>query len=481
MLRRFLPLTVLLLAGAPVAHATNLWQVWQLAKANDPAFQQALATRNASMQAKPQAWAQLMPSLDLSAGRTWDNSSSQSVYPYTTPPKDTHSARNTRQNSWGATLTQTLFNWQQFKSLQGADHTVAEAEANYEATLQGLIVSVSQAYFNVLNAQDNLNADMANMKALSKQYEQSQQQYKVGLIAITGVKEAEAGYDQAKAQVITDRQALDQAREALRAITGRYIPHLDSPRARLPLHGPQPEDVSNWVKQGMQSNPSLIAAQQAQKVAENQVSQQQAGYMPTLGLTLTHSYNNTSGTGSTDYPAPNQYNNQSIGSDNSIALTLNWNIFNGGATRSLVKQYQYQADAAMASEITQRRTVEQQVRNAYLAVLSGIASVKANRQSVEASQVSLKATEAGLKVGTRTTLDVLTARNTLLNSQKSYYSARYNYMLSVLQLEQAAGTLNTKDLRRLNSWLSPASATSPTPATANMAAPAATMGGALQN
>jgi len=477
MLRRILPLTALLLAGAPLAHATDLWQVWQLAKANDPAFQQALANRNASMQAKPEAWAQLLPSIDLNASRTWDNRTGEQLSIYSNPPANIKSTSNTRNTQWGATLTQTLFNWQQIKSVQGADHSVAEAEATYEAALQGLIVSVSQAYFNVLNAQDILNADMANMKALSKQYEQSQQQYKVGLIAITGVKEAEAGYDQAKAQVITDRQSLAQAREGLRAITGRYIPDLDSPREKLPLQSPQPENAASWVQQGLQSNPNLIASQEAQKVAESQVSQQEGGYLPSVNLVLQHTRTSSTGHGSIDNPS-SQFPSSSNGSDSQIGLQLSWNIFSGGATRALTKQYRYQADSAMAQEISQRRSVEQQVRNAYLAVLSGIASVQANRQSVEASQVSLKATEAGLKVGTRTTLDVLTARNTLLNSQKAYYNARYTYMIAVLQLEQAAGTLNSKDLQRLNDWLTPARSPAPPTETGTLAAPAGTMGSA---
>lgn len=477
MLRRIMLLPLLLAVGAPLAHATDLWQVWQLAQANDPAFQQAKATRNASMQAKPQAWAQLLPSVDLSASRTWNNTSGSSVYAFTNPPSSINSTSNTRNNQWGATLTQTLFNWKQFKSVQGADFTVAEAEANYESTMQGLMVSVSQAYFNVLNAKDNLNADTANLKALAKQYETSQQQYKVGLIAITGVKEAEAGYDQAKAQVITDRQALDQAREALRAITGQYIPDLQSPRARLPLKTPQPENVNDWVHQAMQNNPALAAAQQAQKAAQSQVSQQEGGYMPSLNLVLQRMRNSTTGHGSNTFnPA---FPDQSSGADNSIALQLSWNIFSGGSTRSLVKQAQDQSDAAMAQEISQRRTVEQNVRNAYLAVLSGIASVKANRQSVEASRVSLQATEAGLKVGTRTTLDVLTARKSLLDAQKAYYSARYNYMVAVLQLEQAAGTLSPQDIKRLNAWLAPVGASAPAAATSG-AMPAATTGSAQQ-
>jgi len=460
MLRRMLISAGLLAALAPLAHATDLWQVWQLAKANDPAFKQAAANRNASMEAKPQAWAQLMPSIDLNASRTWDNNASDRLNFFGSQVVPVNSSSNTTENQWGAQLTQTLFNWQRITALQGADYSVAQAQATYEATTQNLIVSVAQAYFNVLNARDVLDADTANQQALSKQYEQSQQQYKVGLAAITGVKQSEAAYEQARAQVIADRQSLAQAEEALRAITGRYIKDLEAPKSKLPLNPPDPHSAKAWVKRGLDQNPNLMAAQMSQKAAQNQVTQQEGGYMPSVNLVLQHTHQATGGNssyyvpggGSTRSPA------DSHSTDNQIGLQLSWNIFNGGATRSSVKQSQYQADAAMAQEISQRRSVEQNVRNAYLAVLSGIAQVQATRQSVASSKVSLQATQAGLKVGTQTVLDVLTSRKDLLSAQKSYYNARYGYLVSVLQLEQAAGTLSPDDIKRLNAWLVPRSA-----------------------
>lgn len=474
MARCALLVSLLAALAAPAAHATDLWQVWQMAKANDPAFRQAEANRNASMQAKPEAWANLFPSIDLSAGRNWNNNSGSSVYPYTQPARTIDSTTNVRQDQLQATLTQTLFNWQQFQAVKGGDLAVAEAEATYQSTLQGLIVSVAQAYFNVLNARDILNADIANERALAKQYQQTEEQYKVGLTAITGVKEAEAGWDQAKAQVIVDRQTLAQSEEALRAITGTYVGDLEEPRPNLPLNPPQPESAQAWVQRALAQNPALAAAQLQSKIAENQVSQQQAGYMPQLDLTLQHTKGWTSGHGSNSFAG--QFPSQSNSSDNTIGLQLSWNLFSGGATRAVVRQYQYQADSAMAKEIAQRRSVEQQVRNAYLAVLSGIAQVQATSQTVAAARVSLQATEAGLQVGTRTTLDVLTARSTLLSDQKAFYNARYTYLVAILQLEQAAGSVSPDNVKQLNQLLSPAAAPSSAPAA--MSAPVPMTGAA---
>ena len=351
---RALILTILTLALLPTAHAADLWQVWQLARSNDPAFRQAEATRRASMQDRPAAWARLFPSISLTANRTWSNTSSSALRFFGgSQVIPVNSTSNDRRDQWGAQLTQPLFNWQLFQALHGADLSVAQAEARYHATIQGLIVTTAQAYFNVLNARDNLNADRADARALAKQYEQVTQQYKVGLAAITGVKQAEAGYDRARALVIGSRQALAQAEEALRAITGRYGRRLAAPRAALPLIPPRPTRVGAWVTRGLSENPTLVASRLSVQIASNLVAQQQAGYLPQLSLVLSHTRQSLSGKsaysfgGGAGFASPDR----SQMSNNQIALQLSWNIFSGGATRAATRKAEFQTDVAQARDI----------------------------------------------------------------------------------------------------------------------------------
>lgn len=458
----------------PCAHAMDLWQVWQLARTNDPAFRQAQSTVKAAQEDKPAAWAQLFPSINLTASRTWTNSDSSGLRFFGgTQSIPLESTSNDRQDQWGAQLSQPIFNWQLIKAVGGADISVAQAEAQYRATVQGLILTVAQAYFGVLQAKDNLDADLANQLALEKQFQEVTQQYKVGLVAITGVKQAQAGYDQAKAQVIASRQSLAQAQEALRAIIGRVPSALSAPKANLPLNPPKPDSATAWVHRGLQDNPNLVASRLGFKLAQNQVSQTQAGYLPQINLLLSHTRQSLLGNSS--YSSPTgafQSPDQSSGSTNEIALDFSWNIFSGGATRAATRKAEFQADAASAASATEHRTVVQDVRNAFLGVLSGIAQVQATRQSVVAAHVALQATQAGLKVGTQTVLDVLNARNTYLTAEKSFYSARYSYLLATLQLEQAAGSLTPGALKALNGLLSkailPAQSATRTPAEASL-------------
>jgi outer membrane protein len=92
-------------------------------------------------------------------------------------------------------------------------------------------------------------------------------------------------------------------------------------------------------------------------------------------------------------------------------------------------------------------------RDAFLGVTSGVGQVRALRLAVASNETALKATEAGLRVGTRTIVDVLNIQRILFEAERDYARARYDYLLSVLRLKEAAGRLRASDLVEINSLL----------------------------
>jgi outer membrane protein len=128
-------------------------------------------------------------------------------------------------------------------------------------------------------------------------------------------------------------------------------------------------------------------------------------------------------------------------------------IYSGGATSSQIRQRVYLHRAARERLERTARETERAARDAYLGVLSEIARVQALRQARESSRTSLQATEAGFEVGTRTTVDVLDARRLVFQAETNYARSRYDYLLNVLRLKAAAGSLERKDLEEVNSFL----------------------------
>jgi outer membrane protein len=467
--RRLLGLAVLCgLCGGTAVAQESLLDIYQRALQNDPLIREAEATYLATAEVKPQARSTLLPTFNFGSTVTHRFSESQ------TPAVEqatgvstggTASQQEADLDSLSVSLTQTLFDWGRYATLRQADKRVARAETDYQAALQNLLLRVSDVYFDVLAAEDTLAAAVVTREARERQLEQAQRRFEVGLIAITDVQEVQAGHDQAVALEIEAQRLVASSQEFLREIIGESVPNLAGPRDDMPLLTPDPANAEQWVMTALAQNLALVSSRIAADIAQDDIAIQRAGRLPTLNLSATYSDSTTdqvvtifnspnavgcaAGSTATEclrptFTAPEGYNWQ---------LELRFPIYTGGLNRSRIQQSVYTHRAA--SEALERiaRQTERQTRDAYLGVLSEISSVKAGQQAVESSRTALRAGEAGFEVGTRTTVDVLTLQDNLRQVETTFARSRYDYILNVLRLKQAAGNLAVTDVEQVDAWL----------------------------
>src|SRR6185437_8651875 len=143
----------LLSAGAAIglpaaAPAADFAQVYQDALASDPTYQQAYATYMAAREAKPEAWAALLPQISGSAGRSLEHTAGLSTSIGATgtgapAPASYYSTSHVNARQWSLNLSQDLFSWTDWMTLKSADSQVAEAQATYQAAAQNLILRVA--------------------------------------------------------------------------------------------------------------------------------------------------------------------------------------------------------------------------------------------------------------------------------------------------------------------------------------------------
>ena len=342
--------------------------------------------------------------------------------------------------------------------LKQAGRVAAQADADYGSAQQDLAVRVATRYFDVLAALDNVQAQQASLDAISRQLEQADKRFEVGLIAITDVQEARAARDTAAADLIAAKRSLATAQEFLREITDMQYAVLATPRSTMPLQLPEPADAQKWVEASMEQNLALTSSRLGADIARDDVRVAFGGHLPQVDLIVGKSHLQTDDTVEFD-PVIGQFTGGTAGStiqqdtDKSIALQVTVPIWSSGATHSRVKQSEYRWQAAKQRLERVSRETERTSRDAYLGVLSEISRVQALKQALESSATALRATEAGYDVGTRTAVDVLAARQNLVASQTNYSRSRYDYMLNVLQLKAAAGILDRKALEDMNGWL----------------------------
>lgn len=415
-------------SGAAVSQSIDLKQVYEQARQYDAEFSSAQYDLEAARQRVPLARSAFRPQLNLGGEVGVTTLADDGEGPYD-------------ETALSLSLSQTLFNRSNSRLLDQAETGVMQAEAQYSALGQTLILRVATAYFDVLRAEANVEFSQSELQAISRQREQAERRFDVGLVPITDVRSAQAQYDLAVAQEIAASNQLSTAQEALLLISG-LNPELLAPLADdLPLSPPEPTDIDAWVSLARQQNLELVIARLVSESTQTQVEIERAARYPTLDLVGSAGSTTTEQIGRADGDAAE------------ISLQLRLPILTGGRINAQVAQARALALASAEQLLAQERATIQQTRDGYRGVLASISRVRALRQALVSTQNAAEATEAGFRAGTRTSVEVLQALRDTFRARSDYAGARYDYIINTLNLKAATGTLSEEDIYALNRFL----------------------------
>lgn len=409
-------------------YAANLAEVYQQAKTYDADYRAAQFDLEAARQRVPLARSAFKPQLTFGGETGLSTLADDGEGPY-------------QETGLSLSLNQTLFNRSNSKLLDQAELGVLQADAQYAAVGQTLILRVATAYFDVLRAQANVEFSQSELQAISRQKEQAERRFDVGLVPITDVRSAQAQYDLAVAQEIAASNQLSTAQEALLVISGIDASQLTPLASDLPLTPPDPANIDAWVELAKQQNLDLVISRLSADTSNTQVDIERANRYPTLELIGTAASSTTDQTGRDDTDLAE------------IKLQLRLPIMTGGRIDAQVAQARAQALSAAEQLTAQERATIQQTRDGYRGVQASISRVKALRQALVSTQKSAEATEAGFRAGTRTSVEVLQALRDTFRARSDYAGARYDYIINTLNLKAASGSLNENDVLSINRFL----------------------------
>ena len=411
--------------------AMDLQQVTALAIEQDINLQIARSQLDALGYTLPQAKSAMRPQINLGANASYSDSQNALL------PDDRQTVAGYSLN-----LQQSLYSRKISAQVDAASANIEKAQTELKAARQSVLLRVTEAYFNILSAQDNVAFAKAEKNAIGRQLEQAKKRFEVGLVAITDVKEAQASYDSSLSQEILAINGLDNAREALGVIIGHALSEALSPLGdELVLE--QPQNSRDWVAQAQQFNLNVLSAQAALKAANHNRRIARADGGPTLKLLASYQDNRVDS---------DRYG-YSDGNDLTLSVQLDMPLYSGGRTRSTIAKAEAEYTVAQNNLRLQQRLAAQQTRTAYLAVVSGMGQVNALKQVEASSQAALEATQAGFDVGTRTSVEVLNSLRNLYRARRDYASARYSYLVNKLKLKQSVGQLEIQDVETVNRWL----------------------------
>ncbi len=441
---------------APIAASESLLDIYEIALDNDAQLRAETAQYRADLELKTLALAPLLPQVTAGASRSMRDSENTrlSIVDFDNGNvviADQTTGSRTYTTRYDISLSQTLFDLSAWFDWKAGSERSKQAEATVAAAQQNLIVRVSEAYFGVLRAQDNLRAAKAQERALARQLEQTRQRFNVGLIAITDVYEAEARHDLAGVTRIVEENNVAVALERLSVLTGQQHGELQLLSNEFTPELPMPTDRSAWVDFALENNYELAAIRFAEEAARQNAKSRQMGHAPRISAQVSYSESDTAGT----VTPPNAFNlpPNSEGEDESFQIRLDMPLYAGGSISANRRRAAEQFNAARENRINLTRNTITASRSLHMTVTSDVARVKARKQAIKSAQSALDATVAGYEVGTRNIVDVLNAQNAVFSAQRDYANSRYDYVLNSMRLKENAGTLSPEDIAALEAFL----------------------------
>ena len=422
-------------ASSSYLYAEDLLSVYQQALANDPVTIKANVQYKIAKEDIESVRSALMPNINAFG--------SVSKSEAETAPLGTVQETEADTISYGINLDMQLYHHDSWLRLATSKKVAHRSDLTYQVAKQDLIIRVSQAYFQLLSTQDDLEFATAEKIAIERQLEQTKQRFDVGLTAITDVHEAQAQYDNAVTQEIRAENNIYTAEEALRVITNIYPRDLKILNTEIfSTSRPTPDSANEWQQLAETKNLDLIAQKVTVDIAKEDINTARSGHYPTLDLNGNYS--------SSDTDIDNSPINSPYLDNYSIGLTVNVPIYSGGATSSTVRKAQQSYVSASQDLSLTHRSVVRDTRNAYNTVIAAVSAIKSLEQAVLSANKALEATEAGFEVGTRTIVDVLNSTRNLYNAKRNLSLTRYDYIQSILALKRAAGTISEQDLSDIN-------------------------------
>lgn len=436
-------LTLLLPVICYKVSAFDLAYSYEQALSYNADYLKTIASNDAGQEQKNIAMAKLLPQISATgtvSENYFNQSGSYALY---------------HQGLMSANLSQVAFDFSKFSSYSKGKYAGMVTELQLENAKQQLMVTVSQAYFDVLYAKDTLTAIQKTKEALEKQMNQAKRAFEVGSVTIADVNDAQAGYDSSAAQEIQATNDLINRKNIFRNLTGLDPEQIQSIKDTINLETPKPANVDTWSVMAESGNLNVKVADKQVAMADEDVNIAISGHLPTLNVIGSYQYQ---GTGSLDSSTLNTSNDGSnipgtplsSYSVGSLGAQVTVPVYQGGGVNAQVRQARANLVAAKQQMVSVERQTDQNTRNTYWQVQNGVNIVKAQETALKSAKTKLDSDQLGYQVGVRNSVDLVNSQKNYYQTFQTYQQSRYQYLMARIQLRYLSGSVNPDFVKQIN-------------------------------
>ena len=413
--------------GLAVAQARTLQDALAAAYSNNPSLQAARAQLRAIDENVPTALAGWRPQVIVSG--TAGSAFGSQIQGATGREVTTQQGRNVVTGS--ATVTQPLYRGGRTTAATNrAENQVMTQRARLIASEEQLFADCIQAYVNVISTTQILALNTNNEQVLQRQLQATNDRFRVGEITRTDVAQAEAALAGATATRQTAEGTLQTSRATYQRLIGELPDKLIEPQ---PLKLPT-RTLEEAKALAFGNNPTVIAALFQNSADKDNFDLQYGALMPTVSLQGTGSYTQNS----------TQKNVKTEGGQ--VVASLSVPIYQGGSEYAAIRAARQTEQQSRRLVDDARRTAVQQAISAWETYQAAKSTIDSTRTQIRSNQIALEGTQREAIVGSRTTLDVLNAEQTLLNSRTTLVQNLSSLVTASYQVTAAVGRLTARDL-----------------------------------
>jgi len=427
------------LAFAIPAHALSLQEAYEAALRNDPVYRMRIQEAEAGKEYAIQGRAGLLPNVSANysfsrnvadQGRLQTNGQYAYDYPHYLSRSGT------------VQLRQPILNLEAFvRYKQGKVQTAQTGEA-LEAGTDEVAVRAAQAYMDVLFAQDQVALSKVQRDVYAEQRQVNDRLFKNGEGTRTDSLETQARYDLAEAQLIEAEDHLKAARDTLQGVIGMDPGNLEQLGDNFRPLDLGMQSYEEWEKVALEKNNTLATARLGVENSRLEINRNRAGHAPRVDFIATYQKG--------DNESLNQYGLKST--NRQLGVQVNIPIYAGGGINSATRQAAANYGRAQADLDARTNEVLVELRKAHSIVQSSSRKVDALIKAVDSAKLLMTATEQSIKGGVRINLDLLNAQQQLFVAQRDLAQARYGYLLGVIRLRAAAGTMDSQVIREIGAY-----------------------------
>lgn len=426
---------------AASAWSLDLSEAYRLAYERDATVRGSRAASEAGREKLPQARAQLLPNISASASRFRNdlNSTQPNFLGQQSSSESFYYSRNETIQ-----LRQPIYRPALIAGYRQAEAQVAQANASQEKDEQLLVMRVTQAYFEALQAEEQLHLIDVTKADYAGQVDAATKAFKGGIGTRTDIEDAQARYDMAVAQELEAKQGIELTRRKLQVIIAQppgKLAQLDL--AKLALVNPMPNDIEYWTSLSEDTSPEMMIVKAQVAASKEDVEKARAGHKPTLDAVAQ----------ATRSSSENVTNVNSRYIQKEIGLQLSVPLFNGGYVNSQVRESLANLEQAEAKLEELRRDLGVRVHTEFQGIADGVEKVKALEQAVHSAEQLVNSSRKSFEAGVRTRIDILNAEQQAGQARRDLSQARLAYMLSRIRLKALTGGLKAENVDEMNAWL----------------------------